>query len=69
MTMKTISAFIICMALASLFGGLGLWALGMDKLLVYVLCGYGCVLMAIHVLMQDKIESIELETRNRNLYK
>jgi len=57
------------MALASLFGGLGLWAIGMDKTLVYVMCGYGCVLMAIHVLMQDKIELIELECKNRNLYK
>ena len=69
MTMKTISAFIIVMALASLFGGLGLWALGIDKTLVYVLCGYGCVLMAIHVLMQDRIELMELECKNRNLYK
>jgi hypothetical protein len=67
--MKTISAFIICMALASLFGGLGLWALGMDKTIMYVMCGYGCVLMAIHVFIQDKIELMELETRNRNLYK
>jgi hypothetical protein len=67
--MKTISAFIICMALASLFGGLGLWALGMDKTLVYVICGYGCMLIAIHVLMQDKIELMELECKNRNLYK
>jgi hypothetical protein len=67
--MKTISAFIIVMALASLFGGLGLWALGMDKTLVYVMCGYGCMLIAIHVLMQDRIELIELETKNRNLYK
>ena len=67
--MKTISAFIICMALASLFGGLGLWALGIDKTLVYVICGYGCVLIAIHVLMQDRIELMELECKNRNLYK
>ena len=67
--MKTISSFIIVMALASLFGGLGLWLFGMDKTLVYVMCGYGCVLMAIHVLMQDKIELIELECKNRNLYK
>jgi len=67
--MKTISAFIICMALASLFGGLGLWALGMDKTLVYVICGYGCMLIAIHVLMQDRIELMELECKNRNLYK
>ena len=57
------------MALASLFGGLGLWALGMDKTLVYVICGYGCMLIAIHVLMQDKIELMELECKNRNLYK
>jgi hypothetical protein len=67
--MKTISAFIICMAMASLFGGLGLWALGMDLTLVYVICGYGCMLIAIHVLMQDKIELMELECKNRNLYK
>ena len=57
------------MALASLFGGLGLWALGMDKTLVYVVSGYGCMLIAIHVLMQDKIELMELECKNRNLYK
>jgi hypothetical protein len=67
--MKTISGFIIIMALASLFGGLGLWLFGMDKTLVYVICGYGCMLIAIHVLIQDKIELMELETRNRNLYK
>jgi hypothetical protein len=67
--MKTISGIIICMALASLFGGLGLWLFGMDKTLVYVICGYGCMLIAIHVLIQDKIELIELEARNRNLYK
>jgi hypothetical protein len=67
--MKTISGFIIIMALASLFGGLGLWLFGMDLTLVYVICGYGCMLIAIHVLIQDKIELMELETRNRNLYK
>ena len=67
--MKTISGIIIIMALASLFGGLGLWLFGMDKLLVYVMCGYGCMLIAIHVLMQDKIELMELECKNRNLYK
>jgi len=67
--MKTISSFIIIMAMASIFGAVGLWLFGMDKTLVYVISGYGCMLVAIHVLMQDKIELIELETKNRNLYK
>jgi len=67
--MKTISAFIICMALASIFGAVGLWAYGMDKTIMYVMCGYGCMLIAIHVLMQDRIELMELECKNRNLYK
>lgn len=67
--MKTISAIIIVMAMASLFGAIGLWLFVMDKTLVYVVGGYGCMLVAIHVLMQDKIELIELETKNRNLYK
>lgn len=30
---------------------------------------YGTVFVGIHLLMQDKIESIEIEQRNRNLYK
>lgn len=67
--MKTISAIIIVMALASIFGAVGLWLFGMDKTLVYVVSGYGSALVCIHVLMQDKIDLIELETRNRNLYK
>jgi hypothetical protein len=67
--MKTISAFIIVMALASLFGGLGLWLFGMDKTLVYVMCGYGSVLCGVYVFMQDQIDLMELECKNRNLYK
>lgn len=67
--MKTISGIIIVMAMASIFGAIGLWLFGMDKTLVYVISGYGCMLVVIHVLMQDKIELIELETKNRNLYK
>jgi hypothetical protein len=67
--MRTISGIIIVMALASLYGGLGLWLFGMDKTLVYVVSGYGCMLIAIHVLMQDRIELMELECKNRNLYK
>jgi hypothetical protein len=67
--MKTISSFIIIMALASIFGAVGLWLFGMDKTIVYVVAGYGCMLVAIHVLMQDRIELMELETKNRNLYK
>jgi hypothetical protein len=43
--------------------------MGMEKTVLYVMGFYGCFLMAIHILLQDKIESSELELRNRNLYK
>lgn len=67
--MKTISSFIIIMAMASIFGGLGLWAMGLPKLVAVIMFTYGTVFVGIHLLMQDKIESIEIEQRNRNLYK
>lgn len=67
--MKTISGIIIVMAMASIFGGLGLWAMGLPKLVAVIMFTYGTVFVGIHILMQDKIESIELETKNRNLYK
>ncbi len=67
--MKTISAFIIVMAMASIFGAVGLWLFGMDKTIVYIVAGYGSVLCGVYVFMQDQIDLMELETRNRNLYK
>jgi hypothetical protein len=67
--MKTISAFIIVMAMASIFGAVGLWLFGIDKTIVYVVAGYGSVLCGVYVFMQDQIDLMELETRNRNLYK
>jgi hypothetical protein len=67
--MKTISGIIISMALASIIGCLLLWSFGVDKTIVYIVGGYGSALVCIHVLMQDRIESQELELRNRNLYK
>jgi hypothetical protein len=67
--MKTISGIVIVMAMASIFGCLLLWLMGMEKTVLYVMGFYGCFLMAIHILLQDKIESSELELKNRNLYK
>ena len=66
--MKTISAIIIVMALASLFGAVGLWLFGINKTLVYVVGGYGSILCGIYVFMQDQIDLMELETKNRKQY-
>ena len=66
--MKTISAFIIVMAMASIFGAVGLWLFGMDKTIVYVVAGYGSVLCGVYVFMQDQIDLMELQTKNRKQY-
>ena len=67
--MKSISLFLLLMALSSIFGGLVLWAFGMPKIIAIIMSSYGCILMVIHVIMNDRIESVELEIRNRQLYK
>jgi hypothetical protein len=66
--MKTISAFIIVMAMASIFGAVGLWLFGIDKTIVYVVAGYGSVLCGVYVFMQDQIDLMELQTKNRKQY-
>lgn len=66
--MKTISGIILIMAFVSIFGGLGLWAYGLPKIVAIVMQTYGCILYGVYMLMEDKITAIELETRNRKLY-
>lgn len=56
------------MAFVSIFGGLGLWAYGLPKIVAIVMQTYGCILYGVYMLMEDKITEIELETKNRKQY-
>lgn len=68
--MKTISLVIIALAMASIFGGVGLWNFGMlPKLGAYIMAANGYILIMVHMAMQKRIESMELELKNRELYK
>jgi hypothetical protein len=68
--MKTISLVIIALAMASIFGGVGLWNFGMlPKLGAYIMAANGYILILVHMAMQKRIESMELELKNRELYK
>jgi hypothetical protein len=68
--MKTISLVIIALAMATIFGGVTLCNIGMlPKLGAYVMAANGYVLILIHMAMQKRIESEEMESRNRQLYK
>jgi hypothetical protein len=68
--MKTISLVIIALAMATIFGGVTLCNLGMlPKLGAYVMAANGYILILIHMAMQKRIESEEMQSRNRELYK
>ncbi len=67
--MKTISLVIIALAMATIFGGVGLCNLGMlPKLGAYVMAANGYVLILIHMAMQKRIECEEMESKNRSKY-
>ena len=68
--MKTISLVIIVLAMASIFGGVGLWNFGLlPKLGAYIMAANGYILIMVHIAMEKRIESMELELKNRQLYK